>query len=598
MRLVAAAIRLAWTGGWQRLAAMFGIAMLLGAVPVAVTWAMKEIFDSIGQAAITNRLMGFVVLAAALGAVAAALPQAQRYVAAEFGRQMGLKVRENLHSAVNRFVGIGWSEDPRFQDRLRLAAQAGQSGPTQVVSEVIATVQAAIMFTGFVGALILLSPWLLLVVVTGAMPAVWTEVALNRSRALVTIGLTHAARREIFYSQLATGVAAAKEVRLFGLGAFLNHRMLSEARHINRENRTLDRRETLTQGALAALSAGITGFALVWAIRSAVTGTLTIGDVAVFVAAVAGVQTGLAGVLNSFGQVYQSLMLFREYREVVTQRDPAAASSLARVEPLQASIELRDVWFRYDNSHPWILTGLDLTIPAGASTALVGLNGAGKSTVVKLLCRFYDPERGAILWDGVDIRRFDPAALRDRLGAVFQDFVSYDLTARENVGMGDLSHVDDDGRVRQAADRAGCASVVRALPRGLDTMLTRTFMDLTSDDPETGVVLSGGQWQRLALARALMRADRDLLILDEPSSGLDADAEHDIHERLRALRQGRTSLLISHRLSTLRDADVIAVLDSGRVAEIGRHDELLALEGIYARLFDRQARGYQPIAAT
>jgi ATP-binding cassette subfamily B protein len=254
------------------------------------------------------------------------------------------------------------------------------------------------------------------------------------------------------------------------------------------------------------------------------------------------------------------------------------------------------VWFRYSPEHPWVLRGVDLEIPAGSSVGLVGLNGAGKSTVVKLLCRFYDPSRGSVTWDGVDLRELDPVDLRARIGAVFQDYMEYDLSAAENIAVADLPVLDERGRIEAAARDAGLHAALSALPRGYDTLLTRLFFDDDGEqaDPASGVVLSGGQWQRMAVARGFLRADRDLLILDEPSAGLDAEAEHDLHVRLMELRRGRTSLLISHRLGAVRAADLIVVLADGRITERGSHDDLVGGGGDYARLFALQARGYAP----
>ncbi|MFJ1831192.1 ATP-binding cassette domain-containing protein, partial [Streptomyces sp. NPDC088178] len=221
----------------------------------------------------------------------------------------------------------------------------------------------------------------------------------------------------------------------------------------------------------------------------------------------------------------------------------------------------------------------------------------GKTTLVKLLCRLYDPVRGAIRWDGVDLREVDPAELRRRIGVVFQDYMNYDLTAAESIALGDLSALGDGERLTRAAREAGIHDVLSRLPYGYETLLSRTFMmEGDKDDPETGVVLSGGQFQRLALARALLREGSELLILDEPSAGLDAEAEAEIHASLQHTRTGRTSLLISHRLGALRGADRIVVLEDGRVAEEGSHAELLELDGTYAQLFTLQASGYRAAA--
>ncbi|MFC4116317.1 ABC transporter ATP-binding protein [Nonomuraea zeae] len=261
--------------------------------------------------------------------------------------------------------------------------------------------------------------------------------------------------------------------------------------------------------------------------------------------------------------------------------------------PLLRGIELRDVWFRYSDDHPWVLRGVNLFIPHGHTVALVGRNGGGKSTLVKLLCRFYDPTRGAILWDGVDLRDVAPETLRDRIGAVFQDFVAYELTAADNIAVGDLAASEDQARVERAARDAGVHDTVAALPYGYRTLLSRGFTSEEEGEEAEGVLLSGGQWQRVALARAFLRRDRDLMILDEPSAGLDPEAEYEVHSRLARLRSGRTSVVISHRLGAVRDADRIVVLAGGVVAEEGTHAALLAGGGTYAQLFTRQAAGYR-----
>ncbi|MFB4315244.1 ABC transporter ATP-binding protein [Actinomadura sp. 21ATH] len=589
-----AVAELAWSSGRGRLVLRAVLAVVASAVPVALAWLTKTVLDGLADPG--RPLLVPVLLLALAGVAAAVLPHAVPYVEAELGRAIDLVCRRRLYAAVARLPGLRHLEDPRFQDRLALAGETGSSGPAEVVGGTLAGVQGTLMLGGFLGTLAVLNPWMLLPVGLAGLVALNGQFRLSRYRARVHGRLGHATRREFFYAQLLNSTSAAKEVRLYGLGGLFGARMLTELRWINGQRRRMDRRELLVQGVHGALGAVVAGAGLVWAVNAARQGRLTVGDVAMFVAAVAGVQDGLAIMISSAGRTHEAMLLFGHYRFVVeTEPDlpeppePRAAA----VRPLRRGVELRDVWFRYGDDLPWVLRGVSLTIPADGATALVGPNGAGKSTLVKLLCRFYDPTRGAVLWDGVDLRDLPVGELRRRIGGVFQDYVCYDLTAADNIGLGDTGALGDRDRIAAAARRAGIHEALEALPRGYDTMLSRAFDTPSYDDPGTGVMLSGGQWQRVALARALLRDRTDLLILDEPSAGLDAEAEHETHRTLREHRAGRAGLLISHRLNTVRDADTIVVLAGGEVAERGAHDALMEAGGLYARMFRLQASGYE-----
>jgi ATP-binding cassette, subfamily B, bacterial len=589
------ALRLAWQAASLLVLGRLVGAVIQGVAPVAAAWCAKQILDRLSQPGVTAAAIALPVLVlAAASLLTGLLAPVDTYLAHELDRRVGIRARTRLLDAVARLQGLRRFEDPAFLSRLRLAEGSASSAPGRVVSGVLGIGRGAMVTAGFVLSLLTLSPVMTAVVVLAAVPAMFAQLAISRRRASMMWSTSPLERREIFYSGLLTQVQAAKEIRLFGLAGLFGDRMLAERGAADRQRRQVDRRELTTQGGLAVLAAAVSGVGLVWAGFAAASGRLTVGDISMFIAALAGLQSAVAGSVSSIADLHQDVLLFDHLLAV--ERTPPDIVAPAAPRPLSAlrqGIELRDVWFRYDDDQPWVLRGVNLTITAGSALGVVGHNGAGKSTLVKLLCRLYEPTRGAILWDGVDVREVPVADLRVRIGAVFQDFMCYELTAEENIGVGDLDAIADRHRIEHAAGKAGVDETVRGLAKGYQTLLSRNFYDeADGDTEEAGTFLSGGQWQKLATARAMLRDDRDLMILDEPSSGLDADAEYDLHHRLRELRRGRTSVLISHRLGALRDADLIVTLDGGRIVETGDHQTLLSRNGVYAGLFRKQASGY------
>ncbi|MEV4279158.1 ABC transporter ATP-binding protein [Actinoplanes xinjiangensis] len=570
------------------------VTVAAGVGPVVAATLLRTVIDGLAGGREAAALLAPALLLACLGLMLGVVPAVRGYLYGRMLRAVGVRAMDRLYQAMSRIIGIGVMENPEFRDRLRMAQQSGRSGPGQLVDDALGSVESAIMMSGFVGVLFALNPWLALLALAAAGPALAAQLWLNRRNARMLWRVSGRARREAHYAELLTSLSAAKELRMLGLGGLFRTRMLREMTGANAEQARQDGRELWVRALLAALTAVIAGAGLIWAVRQAAAGRLSIGDISLLVAAVAGVQSAGSGLVDRFASAHENALLFDHYRTLVDAEPdlPVAANPLP-AGPLQRGIELRDVWFRYGPDKPWVLRGVDLTIPHGRTTALVGLNGAGKSTLVKLLCRFYDPTRGSVTWDGRDLRDLDPAEVRDRIGVVFQDFMAYEFTAAENIGVGDLSAMQDRERLTAAAERAGIHQALAALPSGYDTMLTNAWYDdADREDEQTGVLLSGGQWQRVALARAFLRDRRDLLILDEPTAGLDPEAEYELHRGLRRHRQDRTSVLISHRLGTIRDADEIVVLADGVVRERGSHDDLMAADAGYARLFRMQADGY------
>ncbi len=569
-------------------------AVAQSASPVAAAWLTKQLLDRLVQpGAAASAIVLPAVLLAICGLVVGVLAPVDAYVAQEMDRRTSRLSRSRLFDAVARLDGLRWFENPAFLDRLRIADSSGSSAPGRVVSGVLSIGRSIIVTVGFLGSLLAVSPVATAVVVAAAVPAVFAELAISRRRAEMTWSISPLERREFFYSGLLTQVQAAKEIRLFGLARLFGDRMLAERQTADRQRRDVDRRQLLAQSWLALLAAVVSGGGLIWVGFAAASGQLSVGDITMVVAAIAGLHTGLTGGMSSLGTMHTDLLMFGHFLAIEETPPDIVRPPVPRTLPgMRHGIELRDVWFRYGDDQPWVLRGVSLTIAAGTAVGLVGRNGAGKSTLVKLLCRFYEPTKGAILWDGVDLREVPVADLRARIGVVFQDFMCYDLSAEENISLGDLSAMGDGERIENAAVKAGVDATIRGLANGYQTLLSRNFSDDAGDDEVSGAFLSGGQWQKLATARAMLRDGRDLMILDEPSSGLDADAEYELHHRLRELRRGKTSVLISHRLSALRDADMIVTVEGGRVVEVGDHQALLAGNGVYANLFRRQAAGY------
>jgi ATP-binding cassette subfamily B protein len=376
----------------------------------------------------------------------------------------------------------------------------------------------------------------------------------------------------------------AKEVKLFGLGALLLDRYRSLAWSFYDEDRALATRRTGWAWLLSMVGTGAFYGCYAAMVYSAATGVLTLGQMTLYVVAFRQGQQAFQSILGSVGGMYEDNLYMTNlfsFLAIPTASPPSEPPETTG----EKGIRFENVGFRYPGKDVWALRNINLTIRAGESLALVGHNGAGKTTFIKLLTGLYAPNEGRVLLDGLDVAAWQPAALRQRIGVIFQDFNQYHLPVRENVGFGSAPHLDDEARVRRALESGGATADVAALKAGLDTHLGRWFS-------RDGSELSGGQWQKIALSRAFMREEADILVLDEPTAALDAVAEQAVFERFRKLAVGRTTIVISHRFPTVRMADRIIVIEGGEVVEQGSHTELIALAGRYRALFELQASGY------
>jgi ATP-binding cassette, subfamily B, bacterial len=589
-RAFGAVAALAWQAAALPWLSALALAVLSGAAVPFSAWLSMRLIDDLTAA---HPRAGLVVLLTMLSMLLGALSMVTGSLSTWAGtatqRSVSLRVNDRLYQAVSTQIGLARLEDPAFQDELRLAEQAAQDASTSFSVFSLGVLRATVTIIGFLGALLAVWAPMTVLLALSCVPTVWSQITLSRQQSAAATASMGRFRQRRLFQNLLSDTRAGKEIRLFGLGGLFRTRMMSAFEEASGLEYAVARRTSLVQS-LLALFGGLVlaGGAAVVAYHAA-HGSVAVGELVLFLAAAAGVQASISALSSQTTGLAKSFRLFHHYLAVVGLEGDLPNGS-APAAPLREAIVVEDLWFRYTPESDWILRGLNLELPAGRTTGLVGLNGAGKTTLVKLLCRFYDPERGRIRWDGVDLRELEAASLRARLSVTFQDFMTYDMTVAENIGLGDVTNgMPDLERIRAAARTAGLDEVVEALPAGYDTLLSRIFLDGRAP----GVALSGGQSQRLALARSSLRAEADLLVLDEPSAGLDAEAEHRIHAGMRARRAGRTTLLVTHRLSAMRDADRILVLADGAVTEQGTHDELMAADGEYARLFRLQAAGYQ-----
>ncbi|HYZ86878.1 MAG TPA: ABC transporter ATP-binding protein [Bryobacteraceae bacterium] len=587
LRNIPPLMRIVWESGPGVVTGGIVGRVLAALIPLAMLWVAKQILDSVqarfnGQP-LPEHFWWLVAAEAGLAALGAILGRIVAYfdalLADRFTRHVSIRVMKHASQ-----LDLASYEDPVFYDKLE-RARVQATDRIAMIHAMGTLLQQIITAASLSMSIFWFSPWLLLLLIVAVVPAFLGESHFAFLGYSLNIRQTPAKRQLDYLRMLGASKESAKELKLFGLSEFITQDYARLANDLYDQNVALAKRRLVAGSILSLLStAGYYG-AYAWVVYKTVTGDLSWGTLQFLAGAIAGASTNIQSIFATFSSIAdQSLFLtdlvtFFEVQPTVCSK----VDALPAPRPIKSGFVFDGVSFAYPGTERLILDDLNLRIDTGERIALIGENGQGKTTIVKLITRLYDPTKGRILLDGVDLREYSIEELNREIGVIFQDFMRYEMSARRNIQVGRIER-DSDGDVKMAARKSLADSVIARLPKGYEQLLGRRF--------EGGLDLSGGEWQKVALARAYLR-DAQLLILDEPTAALDARSEYEVFQRFAELTEGKMALLISHRFSTVRMADRIVVLDGGRIAEQGSHAQLMALGARYAEMFELQASSYR-----
>jgi ATP-binding cassette subfamily B protein len=590
-------LALVWRSSPGGTVALGVLTVLAAALPPLIAVVGKLIIDAViaAHAAAPDaardlaiaRTVRYVAFELAAVGGSALLERALNLVRQNVGSRLGIDVNVAILEKAQQ-LDLRHFEDPEFYDKLTRARREASSRPLSLIQGNFQLLRNALTLAGYIALLVRFSGWMVVALLAATVPAFIAEARFSGAAFRLRNWRSPDARRLNYLEYVMANDEHAKEVKLFGLGPLLLDRYRSLAERFYKEDKDLATRRTVWAYLLSLVSTLVFYGCYALIVVATARGGLSLGDMTLYLAAFRQGQQAFQSILTAVGGMYEDTLYMSnlfEFLAIETTTPAPPALSPAELTSAEQGLRFDHVSFRYPEAEAWALRDIDLFLPKGQSLALVGENGAGKTTFIKLLAGLYRPTEGRVLLDGKDLRSWDETALRRRIGVIFQDFNQYQLLVRENVGFGSVEHLSDEVRTHRAVERGGAKELVAGLAQGLDTQLGRWF--------KSGAELSGGQWQKVALARAFMREEADILILDEPTAALDAEAEHAVFERFRQLTAGRTAILISHRFPTVRMADRILVLEHGRVIEDGTHAGLLAAGARYAELFRLQASGYR-----
>lgn len=589
LRNVPPGLRIVWEAGPRVVVAGLVLQVLSALIPIGIAAVSAAIIGEVasvvsGHHPLAPKFWWLVAAEFGLALGGSILSRTIDYcdsvLADKFVRHVSIKVMDHASR-----LDLETYEDPDFYDKLE-RARVQATDRVSMIQAVGRALQQFVTAVTFSVTICLFSPWILLLLIMGVLPAFVGESHFAFLGYSLRFRQTPARRQIDYLRVLGASKESAKELKLFGLSKYLTGRYARLSDEIYTQNVSLSKRRLLATSLFSLLSASAYYAAYAFVIYWTVNGALSLKSLVYLAAAIAGASNNIQQVFSSFTSIADQALFLTDFLNLF-RLEPKLKSkpdAIPAPRPIHQGFEFDDVTFTYPGTTRPVLDSLDLRIEPGQRVALVGENGQGKTTLVKLITRLYDPTSGRILLDGVDLRDYDLEDLHREIAVIFQDFMRYEMTGRENIAMGKIEDLDNFSRLSAAARKSLADAVIGRLPRHYDQMLGRRF--------EGGVDLSGGEWQKIALARAYLR-DAQLLILDEPTAALDARSEREVFERFSELTMGKTALLISHRFSTVRMADRILVLEGGKIVEDGCHSQLMARGERYSKMFELQAASYR-----
>jgi len=586
------ALRLVWHSSPSWTVARMVLVILQGLLPLVMIYLAKLIIDTVttnlrssDPEQVFTQVLPFIILAG-VAAIFDGFCQALNELVNTAHSQKVTDYMQGIIHAKSVEADLEYYENAKYHDALQRAQQEAPYRPPQILNRLAQLGQNGISLVAMLGLLVSLHWGIIGVLLIATIPAVFVKVEHSRTMYAWQRRRTQLQRQSMYLGWMLTNEQFAKETRLFNLGYWFSDQYNKIRKKLYQEKLGISTKRSISFF-LAQAFAGIIIFAVfAFIIYQTIQGILLLGDLVLYYQALQRGQTNLKATLSSMSGLYEDNLFLANLYEFLDLKpkviDPTQPKILP--QPLQQGIVFNNVSFHYADSARQALKSINLTIKPGETIALVGENGSGKTTLIKLLCRLYDPTSGSITIDGIDLCCFKIADLRRQISVIFQDYAKYHFSAEENIRLGNVDLDAKDSRIFTAAMRSGAHDVITKLPNGYDTVLGKLF--------DTGEELSIGQWQKVALARAFLR-DSQVIVLDEPTSAMDPKAEYEIFKKFRELIKDQAAVLITHRLSTVKMADRIYVMDNGEIVESGTHNELMKLQKSYAHLFETQAQNYR-----